>query len=80
MWTSIEKASCSPGRGLYGRRFSRKQTNCGEGCVADPSHFGTDPDPRILLLSSSTFKTPTKKLFKKSFSGKNSHAGQEREG
>ena len=48
--------------------------------VGDPWHFGTDPDPgipisdlriqirpRILLFSSVTFKTPTRKLYFKSF-------------
>ncbi len=35
--------------------------------VADPWYFGTDPDPRILLFSSMTFKTTPKKWEKKIF-------------
>jgi hypothetical protein len=37
--------------------------------VPDPWHFGVDPESRILLFLSWTFKTPTKKLiFENSFS------------
>jgi hypothetical protein len=71
--------STSPVKGYRVHVCSSKSRNKinNKTSVADPCHFGVDPNPRIhasdkwiriLLFSSLTFKRPTRTNFKKSFS------------